>query len=91
MSNIEFPVIGAIYKHYKSTGGLDHLYIVRGIAKHSETDEIFVVYEALYSSEWILESKADFTIRPLTMFLENVEIDGESIQRFELISNPKVI
>jgi hypothetical protein len=83
------PIIGAIYKHYKSTGGLDHLYVVRGIAKHSETDELLVVYEALYASKWLLESKADFTVRPLEMFMEQVEIDGKTKQRFELLSDPK--
>jgi hypothetical protein len=83
------PAIGAIYKHYKSTGGLDHLYIVRGIAKHSETDELLVVYEALYASKWLIDSQVDFTVRPLEMFIGEVEIDGNTMQRFELVSNPK--
>jgi hypothetical protein len=83
------PIIGAVYKHYKSTGGLDHLYIVHGIAKHSETDELLVVYEALYASEWLINSKADFTVRPLEMFTGQVEINGKTMQRFEMVSNPK--
>jgi hypothetical protein len=84
-----FPITGAIYKHYKSTGGLDHLYIVRGIAKHSETDELLVVYEALYPSSWIVESEADFTVRPLEMFMGQVEFDGKLVQRFEPVRDPK--
>lgn len=87
--NSNHPIIGAIYKHYKSTGGLDHLYIMRGIAKHSETDELLVVYEALYTSEWLIDSKSDFTVRPIEMFTGKVEIDGKTMQRFELVSNPK--
>lgn len=90
-TNNPTPKIGAIYKHYKSTGGLDHLYIVRGIAKHSETDELMVVYEALYTNSWLIESQADFTVRPLEMFLSQVEIDGKSVQRFEIISDSKVL
>ena len=90
-SQIIRPITGAVYKHYKSTGGLDHFYIVRGIAKHSEKNELLVVYEALYPNSWINDSKADFTVRPLSMFMGLVEINGEMVQRFEIISNPKVL
>jgi hypothetical protein len=85
------PNIGAIYKHYKSTGGLDHVYKITGIAKHSETDELLVIYEPLYASSWMIESQADFSARPLDMFMGTVEIDGKTIQRFALISDPKII
>jgi hypothetical protein len=88
-TKFNLPITGAVYKHYKSTGGLDHLYTVRGVAKHSETDELLVVYEALYASKWLIESKVDFTVRPLEMFMGQVEIDGKLMQRFEIISNPK--
>lgn len=63
------------YKHYKGKE-----YRVIGIAKHSETQENLVVYEALYNNEisklWVL---------PLVMFTETVEIDGKKIPRFEYI------
>jgi hypothetical protein len=85
------PIIGAIYKHYKSTGELDHLYKVIGIAKHSETDELLVIYEPLYASNWMIESKADFSARPLEMFMGQVEIDGKSMPRFEMICDPKIL
>jgi hypothetical protein len=52
-------------------------------------DELLVVYEALYVSEWLVNSKADFTVRPIEMFTGQVEINGKTMQRFELVSNPK--
>jgi hypothetical protein len=62
-----------IYKHYKG-----NLYEVLGVARHSETEEEHVVYKTLYGdySMWV---------RPLEMFVEKIEIDGESVARFEFV------
>lgn len=62
-----------IYRHYK---GKD--YIVFGVATHSETEERLVVYRSLYG-EYRL------TVRPLSMFAEEVEYEGEVLPRFRLI------
>ena len=58
------------YQHYKG----QH-YEVIGIARHSETEEQMVVYRCLYR---------DFSlwVRPLTMFVETVEVAGEQVPRF---------
>ncbi len=64
---------GHIYKHFK-TGDL---YIVRDIARHTERDERLVLYECLSNRHQILWA------RPLEMFEEFVEKDGERVERFE--------
>jgi hypothetical protein len=61
------------YKHYKGNE-----YEVIGMAKHSETQEDMVVYKALYGDNQIW-------VRPLKMFIEEVEVDGKMISRFEYI------
>jgi hypothetical protein len=66
-----------IYHHYK--GGK---YRVVSVAKHSETLEDMVVYEPLYEN-----AAAKLWERPLTMFLENVEVDGKSVPRFRYLAS----
>ena len=62
------------YRHYK---GKD--YQVIGLARHSETEEPLVVYRTLYGD-------FDLWVRPLAMFNEQVEVDGEAHPRFTFIS-----
>lgn len=62
-----------IYEHFK--GGR---YEVLGVAEHTESSEEFVVYHALVGDT---ELKA----RPLAMFEERVEMNGESVPRFRFI------
>ena len=62
------------YRHYK---GKD--YQVIGLARHSETEEALVVYRSLYGD-------FDLWVRPLAMFNEQVEVDGEAYPRFTFIS-----
>jgi len=61
------------YRHFK--GGE---YLVQGVAKHSESAELMVVYTPLYG-------KGGLWVRPLDMFLETVERDGTVRPRFEYI------
>lgn len=63
------------YKHYKGQE-----YRVIGVAKHSETLEELVIYEALYDNP---ESK--LWVRPKDMFLEEVDVDGKKVLRFEYL------
>ena len=62
-----------IYEHYKGMK-----YEVIGVCRHSETLETLVVYKALYGNY-------ELWVRPLEMFNEIVEIDGEKIERFKLV------
>jgi hypothetical protein len=66
------------YLHYKGKE-----YEVIGLAKHSETLEDLVVYKALYNSEEFGENV--LWVRPATMFLEKVLIEGREISRFEYL------
>jgi hypothetical protein len=66
------------YRHYK--GGE---YEVLGIAKHSETDEDFVVYRQLYGARGLW-------VRPMEMFGQTVMIDGENVPRFQRLEEPPV-
>lgn len=61
------------YRHYK---GRD--YEVLGTAKHSETEEEFVVYRAVYGERGLW-------IRPKAMFLEMVVVEGTSLRRFQFV------
>jgi hypothetical protein len=58
------------YRHYK--GGE---YTVLGTARHSETEEVLVVYRPEYGDR-------DLWVRPLAMFLETVETPDGSVPRF---------
>jgi len=65
------------YQHFKGK-----FYEVLGEAHHSETLEEFVVYKALYETEF---GKDALWIRPKKMFIEKVEKDGKKVQRFKLV------
>jgi hypothetical protein len=71
--------IGGLYQHYKGKN-----YIVRDLARHSETMEWLVVYECLYEN-----SASRLWVRPLVMFLENITLNGETVPRFKYIGDQK--
>jgi hypothetical protein len=58
------------YRHYKGNE-----YEVIGLGTHTETGEELVVYRALYG-------EGQLWIRPLTMFLETVIVEGVEKPRF---------
>lgn len=62
-----------IYKHYKGKE-----YKVIGVAKHTETDEELVIYQALYDD-------FAFWVRPLNIFKESVTIDEQQVPRFKYL------
>ncbi len=61
------------YRHFKGKE-----YRVLTVAKHSETLEDMVVYQALYGDR-------HFWVRPAAMWEEIVEKDGKRFRRFEYV------
>ena len=59
-----------LYRHYKGND-----YRVIGLARHSETLEPVVVYQALYGERGLW-------VRPAAMFVEKVTVDGKRVPRF---------
>ncbi|MGX5724516.1 DUF1653 domain-containing protein [Metapseudomonas otitidis] len=63
-----------LYRHYKG-----QQYRVIGTARHSESEEELVVYQALYGEHGLW-------VRPLEMFTGTVTVEGEQIVRFSLVT-----
>jgi hypothetical protein len=82
MTKRKLHVQVGVYRHYKS-----HLYRVIGMAKHSETLEDLVVYEALESHGKF--QKGQRWVRPASMFLEKVLVQGKQTPRFTRIQTAK--
>jgi hypothetical protein len=61
------------YRHFKGRE-----YAVIGVARHSETEELLVVYRPLYGEGLLW-------VRPLSMFAEEVEHEGVRQPRFSYI------
>ena len=62
-----------VYRHYKGPE-----YRVFSVARHYESEEWMVFYQCLYGDY-------SFWVRPLSMFQESVEVDGEQVPRFALV------
>lgn len=62
-----------LYRHYKGPE-----YRVLGTATHSETLEDLVLYQPQYGER-------GYWVRPRTMFLEEVLVEGQAVPRFAYI------
>ena len=66
-------ILPGVYRHYKG-----NRYQVLYLAKHSETLEDMVVYQALYGEDGIW-------VRPASMWNETVDYQGKQVKRFTYI------
>ena len=66
------------YRHFKGNE-----YEVLGTARHSETEEELVVYRALYG-------EGGLWVRPVSMWTETVERNGQRLQRFSLMEEEEL-
>jgi hypothetical protein len=62
------------YRHYKGND-----YRVIGVARHTETGELLVVYQALYGERGLW-------VRPAAMFVETVLVGGKPVPRFAFLA-----
>jgi len=65
-----------LYKHYKG-----NLYQVIGIARHTESGDELVVYQALYGDYGLW-------VRPKNMFCKKIMYNEEETNRFTFIKDP---
>lgn len=67
------------WRHYKGK-----MYQVLGVARHTETMEELVVYQALYPTEFGPDA---WWVRPRAMFESEVEVNGQKQPRFVKIES----
>lgn len=65
------------YRHFKGNE-----YTVLDVAKHSETLEPMVVYRQEYGERGLW-------VRPQFMFEETVDVDGQTVPRFQLLEESR--
>jgi len=65
------------YQHFKGD-----MFEVYGIARHSESLEEFVVYKHVTGTH---AGEENYWVRPIKMFLEEVEFKGKKVKRFTYI------
>lgn len=63
------------YQHYKGNE-----YQVLDMVLHSETEQFMVLYQPLYGERLLW-------VRPLEMFFEEVEVDGQRLPRFKFVGD----
>lgn len=88
---LDVPQRGQYYYHYKHDPkqGINHYaYYVVGIAKHTETDELMVVYKTLYFNDWM--EGLELCVRPVIMWSEQITKDNYSGPRFRLMTSAEV-
>lgn len=83
------------YKHDPSGPVNNYAYEVLGVGSHTEKEETspdkyVVVYRPLYDSGSYCDGKM-FAIRPYDMFIEQVQVNGNTVPRFRLITDTEVI
>ena len=96
-----FPELGFYYhyKHDPSGPVNNYAYEVLGVGFHTEVarlgEEHFLIYRPLYDASVCKASKElgipCFDVRPLLMWMGEVEKDGKRFPRFQKITDPQII
>lgn len=86
------------YYHYKHDPAKDinnYAYYIYGVGHHTEgdcrsEDRFMQVYRPLYDARVYRNGKM-FYLRPLDMFYQPAEWNGQQVQRFTPITDPEII
>lgn len=77
------------YKHNPNGSVNNYSYEVISVGTNTETHEKLVIYRSLYQTE--TQGGTNYWLRPLNMFMENVEKEEKIFPRFQKITDPNVI
>ncbi len=98
MSMYNEPQIGSFYYHYKHDpeGPINnYAYEIINFGHHTEIEGIdasaMVIYTPLYPEAGVYKAGRHYDVRPLAMFLEQVEKDGKTFPRFTKITDEHII
>ncbi|MBX4189526.1 DUF1653 domain-containing protein [Candidatus Parcubacteria bacterium] len=97
MPDIELPDNApkqGYYYHYKHdpNGSINnYAYRIDRLGLHTETGEVLVIYRPLYVEAKVFQLGRFGDVRPLSMFMEEVEKGGKRIPRFQRIENYEVM
>lgn len=101
MDKSAFPKPG-FYYHYKHDplGSFEnYAYEVLGVGHHTEmpheealdaTESMFVVYRPLYEDAFVYRNGKMFDVRPLRLFMEDIEKNGKMMKRFTPITEHRL-
>ncbi len=67
--------VGALYYHFRHP---DQFYVLAALGFIEATEEVAVCYRALYGNGFLW-------IRPISVFLEEVDVDGRRVPRFSKV------
>lgn len=83
------------YKHDPQGPVNNYAYYIHGVGHHTEDDcrpeDIFMmVYQPLYEA-YVYQHGKMFDLRPLPMFYEKAQWQGEEVERFTKITDPHIL
>src|SRR3989344_3214931 len=80
------------YKHDPNGSVNNYAYEVIGVGAHTEEDgRFFVVYRPLDSQSPVYQAGKLFDLRPLDMFMGEVEVEGQMVPRFRRVEDARFI
>lgn len=80
------------YKHDPKGAINNYAYYIYGAGHHTEErGQLFLIYRPLYDCAYVYQHGKMFDVRPLDMFFDIVEVNGEKVQRFQKITDESIM